>query len=121
MDDFQDYNSFPFGTCTWYADNRFHELYGYFVPWHNNAMAWQWATRAAEYGWDVSATPSVGSIIILQSGVQGAGSAGHVGIVERVLDDGSVIASSMNWWPNPAAVSYQRYQTGQGVSFAKPS
>ena len=120
-DDEIDYNSFPYGTCTWYANKRFHDLYGYYVPWsHGGAMAWQWADRAADLGWNVSSTPTEGAIIVLQSGVQGSGGAGHVGVVEQVLDDGSVIASSMNWGRNPRAVSYQHYYPGQGVSFVSP-
>ncbi|GHO75317.1 hypothetical protein KSD_30880 [Ktedonobacter sp. SOSP1-85] len=120
-DDEIDYNSFPFGTCTWYANKRFHDLYGYYVPWsHGGAMAWQWADRAAESGWNVSSAPTEGAIIVLQGGVQGSGGAGHVGVVEQVLDDGSVIASSMNWQPNPRAVSYQHYYPGRGVSFVSP-
>jgi surface antigen len=120
-DDEIDYNSFPYGTCTWYANKRFHDLYGYYVPWsHGGAMAWQWADRAADLGWNVSSAPTEGAIIVLQGGVQGSGGAGHVGVVERVLDDGSVIASSMNWQPNPRAVSYQHYYPGRGVSFVSP-
>jgi hypothetical protein len=66
------WNVFPYGQCTWYADQRFHQLHGIYVPWTSSANAWQWPTRAAEYGWRVSRRPIPGSIIVLQRGVQGA-------------------------------------------------
>lgn len=110
-------NTFPYGACTWYADQRYQQLHGIFVPWRSNANAWQWNARAYDYGWRVSGSPSVGSIIVLQSGVQGASGLGHVGVVERVVGNGTVIASSMNWGANPSAVSSWQFHAGPGVSF----
>jgi surface antigen len=110
-------NAFPYGACTWYADQRYHALHGTYVPWTNNANAWQWPQRADEYGWRVSPTPQVGSIMVLQSGVQGASWLGHVGVVEQLEGNGSVIASSMNWGANPWAVSHWQFHTGPGVTF----
>jgi surface antigen len=111
------WNVFPYGQCTWYADQRFHQLHGIYVPWTSSANAWQWPTRAAEYGWRVSRRPIPGSIIVLQRGVQGASWAGHVGIVERINRNGSVIVSSMNWGARPFAVSHWRFYPGPGVLF----
>jgi N-acetylmuramoyl-L-alanine amidase len=110
-------NAFPYGACTWYADQRYHDLHGTYVPWTNNANAWQWPQRANEYGWRVSSTPQVGAIIVLQSGVQGASWLGHVGIVEQVKGKNSVIASSMNWGANPWSVTRWQFHTGPGVTF----
>lgn len=110
-------NVFPYGQCTWYADQRFHQLHGVYVPWASSANAWQWSTRASEYGWRVSRRPIPGSIIVLQGGVQGASWAGHVGIVERINHNGSVIVSSMNWGANRFAVSQWRFYPGPGVVF----
>ncbi|PZW19330.1 CHAP domain-containing protein [Thermosporothrix hazakensis] len=110
-------NAFPYGQCTWYANQRYHEMHGYFVPWRWNADAWQWKDRAHEYGWHVSSRPSVGAIMQLLGGVQGAGPFGHVGVVEKVLNNGSVVVSSMNWGVNPLAVSYWTFQSGPGVYF----
>ena len=89
-------NVFPFGQCTWWANQRYHQLHGSFVPWRTNANAFQWVARAADAGWRVSGTPMVGSIVVLQPDVEGAQGLGHVGVVEQVLTDGRVIASSMN-------------------------
>jgi len=110
-------NSFPFGQCTWWADQRYYQLHGIFVPWRTNAIAANWVDRARQFGWHVSNTPTVGSIIVLQPGIQGAYSAGHVGVVEHILHNGSVIASSMNWGTNPRMVTDSTFRSGPGVAF----
>jgi surface antigen len=108
-------NTFPYGACTWYADQRYHELHGAYVPWRGNAYAWPQGANA--YGWRVSSAPSVGSIIALQSGVQGASGMGHVGIVEQIEGNGNIVASSMNWGVNPWAVTHWQFHPGPGVTF----
>jgi len=110
-------NAFPFGQCTWWADQRYYQLHGIFVPWRTNASAANWVNQAHTFGWHVSGTPKVGSIIVLQPGVQGAYSAGHVGVVEHLLSSGSVIASSMNWGSNPGKVTDYTFHLGSGVAF----
>lgn len=108
-------NSYPQGQCTYYADSRYHELTGYYVPWSGNAK--DWATQALAYGWTVSSTPIVPSIICLQAGVQGADATyGHVGVVESI-GKGTVIASNQNWGPYPANVTDVTFSVGPGVSF----
>lgn len=110
-------NVFPFGQCTWWADQRYYQLHGVFVPWRTNAFAANWVNLARQFGWHVSNAPIVGSIMVLQPSVQGAYSAGHVGVVERLLDNGSVVASSMNWGTNPQAVTEHTFHSGPGVAF----
>ncbi len=110
-------NPYPYPACTWWADQRYYQVHGLFVPWTNNAMAWQWNARAAEFGWRVSGWPQVGSILVLQPGIQGAGMYGHVAVVEQVLSNGHVIASSMNWGANPYAVTRAEFTLGGGVAF----
>jgi surface antigen len=110
-------NVFPFGQCTWWADQRYYQLHGLFVPWRTNAIAANWVNRAHEFGWHVSDTPIVGAIMVLQPGVQGAYSAGHVGVVEDLLEDGSVVASSMNWGSHPTMVTEHQFHPGPGVAF----
>jgi N-acetylmuramoyl-L-alanine amidase len=112
-------NPFAYPQCTWWADERYHQLHGVYVPWTTHANAWQWTARAYEFGWHVSRRPTVGSIIDLQPWVQGASRLGHVGVVERVLRNGHVIASSMNWGSNPYAVSYTEFAPGAGVTFIR--
>ena len=109
---------FPYGQCTWWADYRYHQMAGYFIPWGGNAGTW--AAGAAASHWVVSAKPRVPSIIVLQSRVQGAGWVGHVAVVERINSDGSVLTSNFNWYADGggfAIKSYWTFTPGPGVSF----
>lgn len=112
-------NSYPKGQCTWWADERYHQLTGYYVPWAGNAK--DWSAQASKYGWKVSSSPVAPSIICLQGGVQGADSTyGHVGVVESLNSNGTVRASSQNWGLTAAArasTSYYNFKPGAGVSF----
>ncbi len=64
-------NAFPYGSCTWWANQRYFQLHGMFVPWRTQSNAWQWTARAYEFSWHVSGSPVVGAIIDLQPGVEG--------------------------------------------------
>jgi surface antigen len=110
-------NRFAFGQCTYWANMRYHNLTGYWVPWLGNA--YQWAYGASASGWIVSSKPHVPSIIVLQPGVEGAGYFGHVAIVERINKDGSVYTSDYNWYSNGGwdILSYVTFTPGSGVSF----
>ncbi len=110
-------NIFAYGQCTWWADERYLQLHGTYVPWRTNANASQWVNRALEANWRVSSQPIQGSIIVLQPGVQGAWSNGHVGVVEQVMGDGRVIASNMNWGTSHDQVINVQFRAGPGVSF----
>jgi len=110
-------NIFPYGSCTWWANQRYFQLHGIFVPWRTQSNAWQWTARAYEFGWHVSVSPIVGAIIDLQPAVQGASWAGHVAVVERILSNGDVIASNMNWGAYPWQVTYVEFAPGPGVTF----
>jgi surface antigen len=110
---------FAYPQCTWWANERYHQLHGVYVPWRTNANAWQWTARAYDFGWHVSLSPSVGSLIDLQPWLQGAYGQGHVGVVEQVLPNRHVIASSTNWGSNPYAVSYTEFAPGRGVTFIR--
>lgn len=106
--------------CTWYADERYHQLTGYWVPWAADARGW--LAGAQQSGWDsASQPPNAPSIIVLQPGVQMADPVyGHVGVVEKVNPDGSVTTSDLNWGPTPSArsaVSTVVFRTGPGVDF----
>ena len=90
-------NYFPDGQCTWWANERYHQLHGIYVPWTTNSDAWAWKDRAHDFHWNVSSRPSRGAIVDLQPWVQGASGLGHVAVVERMLGNGHVIASNMNW------------------------
>ncbi|MEO8972630.1 MAG: CHAP domain-containing protein [Ktedonobacteraceae bacterium] len=111
------YNWFPYPACTWWADQRYHELHGVYVPWRTQANAWEWTARAQQFGWKVSTRASMGAIINLQPWVQGAYGLGHVAVVEKVYGDGSVLASNMSWGSNPYSVVYVHFYPGSGVTF----
>ena len=111
-------NAFPYGSCTWWASQRYFQLHGMFVPWRTQSNAWQWTARAYQFGWHVSGSPVIGAIIDLQPGVQRASTwAGHVAVVERILSNGHVIASNMNWGAYPWQVTYVEFAPGPGVTF----
>lgn len=44
-----------------------------------------------------SSVPSIGAVMIFRPGQQGAGSAGHVGIVTGINPDGSINLAHANW------------------------
>jgi surface antigen len=113
-------NAYPFGQCTWWAAQRYYQLHNVSVPWMNNSNAGEWVGRAQNFGWHVSSVPKVGSILVLHQNVQGAGSVGHVAVVEKVLGNGTVIASSMNWGNHPRKVTNSWFHQGSGVSFINP-
>ena len=110
-------NLFPYGQCTWWANQRYHQMHGIYVPWTTNSDAWQWTTRAYDYHWRVSSSPSVGAIVDLQPWVQGAYTLGHVAVVEQVLGNGDVIASNMNWGAYYWEVVNVEFTPGPGVTF----
>lgn len=110
-------NFYPYPQCTWWAAQRYHQLTGLYVPWTYNANAWQWTARAYDFHWRVSSRPTVGAIVDLQPWVQGAYGYGHVAVVERVLGNGNVIASNMNWGGYPYYVTDVEFTPSYGVTF----
>jgi N-acetylmuramoyl-L-alanine amidase len=110
-------NYFPYGQCTWYANQRYYALHKIYVPWTSNSDAWAWTARAQNFHWQVSNKPSVGAIVDLQPWVQGAYGLGHVAVVEKVLSNGDVIASSMNWGVYYWEVVDIQLTPAAGVSF----
>lgn len=112
-------NTYPYGQCTWWANNRFHEVTGTYVGWMGDAHSW--ASMAMGGGWQVTRTPVQSpQIICLQPFVQGAGFLGHVGYVESVQNAGTVIVSNMNWGftrAEQSSVQNVTFYTGPGVQF----
>ncbi len=106
---------FFYGQCTYWANMRYHQLTGHFVPWLGNAG--EWAYQAPAYGWAISSQPKVPSIIVLAPGVQGAGWYGHVAVVEKINTDGSVQTSNWNWVGGWAVTTYVNFTPGPGVHF----
>lgn len=91
-------NGYTPGYCTYYVASRIS------IP-KNWGNANTWDNYARVSGWTVSSVPVVGAI--LQTDV---GWAGHVGIVEAVSDDGSMIKySDMNGLAGFARVGYSNW------------
>ncbi|HIW12653.1 MAG TPA: CHAP domain-containing protein [Candidatus Salinicoccus stercoripullorum] len=88
-------NHYTQGDCTWHVYERLNEM-GVSVSnsWGN---ASNWDSAALGSGMTVSNSPSVGAIMQLDPGQGGAGSMGHVAVVEAVNADGSIQVSEMNW------------------------
>lgn len=102
-------NRFFYGQCTYWADLRYHELTGIWIPWLGNA--YEWYQQAINYGWHTSSYPNPNgpSIIVLGPYVQDDLSPyGHVGIVEKINGDGTVTTSNMHW-PYVGVVSYVNF------------
>ena len=106
---------FAYGNCTYWANMRYHELTGHWIPWLGNAAQWYYGARMS--GWAVSGMPHVPSILVLQPGVQEAGWYGHVAIVEKINSDGSVLTSNWNWQGSWASETFVTFRPGSGVSF----
>ena len=71
------------GQCTWGALNKWYQSEGYYPGgWTGNAMAW--ASGAAAAGYTVTGTPRTRSILVMQPGVHGSSSVGHVAWVTAV-------------------------------------
>ena len=108
-------NRFFYGQCTYWANKRYHDLTGVWVPWLGNADEWAW--QAPAYGWNTSSTPRLHSIMVFQPYIEGAGYYGHVAIVESI--NGTDILTS-NWNAAGAAwatTTYIHNYPRQGVTF----
>ena len=89
------YNGYDYGWCTWYAANKVA------VP-ANWGNANTWDNYAAGSGWTVSSVPRPGAVAQTD-----AGGLGHVGVVEAVSPDGTMIKySDMNGLAGWGATGY---------------
>lgn len=79
-------NGYDYGYCTWYVATKIS------LP-SNWGNASTWAYYASLSGWNVSSTPTVGSIAQTR---YAAGGEGHVAIVEVINGDGTIWTSEMN-------------------------
>jgi N-acetylmuramoyl-L-alanine amidase len=87
-------NGYDYGWCTWHAANR-RIAAGKPLP-TNLGNANTWYGRAAGLGMSVGTQPRVGAVIWHRPGYQ-SGFLGHVGYVESVKADGSIVVSDMNF------------------------
>jgi N-acetylmuramoyl-L-alanine amidase len=81
-------NRYAYGNCTWYAYERRAQMGRPVGSFWGNGGSWAYSGAAA--GYVVNNTPAAGAILVE------AGSPGHVGVVESVNADGSIVISEMN-------------------------
>lgn len=84
-------NRMVWGQCTYYAW-WWREANGNPLPAALTGDAKYWAANARSLGLQVNNTPSAGAVF-----QTGAGWYGHVGVVLRVNDDGSIVVREMNY------------------------
>ena len=82
-------NRYAPGNCTWYAYERRAQMGRPVGSFWGNANTWASSARAA--GYLVNRSPAAGAVLVDQ-----AGYFGHVGVVERVLENGDIVISEMN-------------------------
>ena len=105
-------NRYAYGWCTWYAWQWRHDNMpsNYDLP-SNLGNANTWAAAAAAAGFSVSRTPQRGDVFQTAYGW-----AGHVGIVQSVNPDGSIVISDMNGiagWGRVGTTTVPASQVGQ--------
>ncbi|WP_018143237.1 CHAP domain-containing protein [Alloscardovia criceti] len=87
--------AYEFSQCTWWAYTRRHQLGLPVGSYFGNGA--QWADSARKLGYSVDNTPQVGDVVVFQPGQEGAVAYyGHVAIVEKVNEDGSIVTSESN-------------------------
>ena len=86
-------NAYEFSQCTWWVYVRRHQL-GLPAGSHmGNGCQWAYSARALGY-WVDNTPRHVGDIIVFAAGQEGSDSYyGHVAIVEKINDDGSIVTS----------------------------
>jgi surface antigen len=88
-------NGYSYGYCTWHVANRRIAI-GKPLP-KNLGNAVTWPTLAASAGLGVGDMPRAGAVLWHKSSFSIAGGLGHVGFVEKINDDGSILVSDMNY------------------------
>jgi surface antigen/uncharacterized coiled-coil protein SlyX len=87
--------------CTSYAAWRFLQVHG--VPFDNtrpgSGSAYNWPNLAADQGYSVSSTPSVGAAVSWNRPLFAGDQWGHVAIVEAVYSSTDIVVSEYNWSP----------------------
>jgi surface antigen/LysM repeat protein len=107
-------NGYIPGFCTWYVANR-RAAAGNPIP-NNLGNAATWYPIAVATGMPTGYTPKAGAVLwhVNTSIARGLG---HVGYVERVNDDGSILVSDMNFAAGRFAVSTRTIQPSEFGSY----
>ena len=111
-------------NCVGYACGRFNEIIGDMKYPYLNCNAENFIERAKQYGLQVSDKPVVGGIMVWQKGatLSGNDGAGHVAIVEKIIDNNTIYTSesgyeSSAFWNSTRKNSNGRWGMGSAYSF----
>lgn len=108
---FNHQNLYTEGQCTWYVFDRRSQAGKPISTYWSDAK--NWATNAANDGYQVDHSPEVGAIMQSVPGVYG-----HVAYVERVNGDGSILISEMNYTNGPYNTDYRTIPASEVSSYS---
>ncbi len=104
-------------NCVGYAWGRWREILNKFTTLsRGNAEIW-WGNTGD--GYSRGSTPKIGAVICWRKGVAGVSSdgAGHVGIVERINDDGTITVSNSAYKSTKFYLTTLRYPYNVGTNY----
>ena len=112
-------------NCVGYACGRFNEIIGSMKYPYLNCNAENFIERAINtYGLEIGQTPKAGAIMVWQKGstLSGNDGAGHVAIVEKVIDANTVYTSESSYggsafWNSTRKNTNARWGIGSGYTF----
>lgn len=85
-------------NCVGYASGRFNEIIGTYKYTTLNCNAENFIERAKAAGLEISNTPTLGGIMVWQKGtLSSSDGAGHVAIVEKIIDDNTIYTSESGY------------------------
>lgn len=111
-------------NCVGYACGRFNEIIGNMKYPYLNCNAENFIERAKQYGLEISDKPTLGGIMVWQKGatLSGNDGAGHVAIVEKIIDDNTIYTSESGYgsnafWNSTRSNTNGRWGIGSGYKF----
>lgn len=111
-------------NCVGYACGRFNEIIGNMKYPYLNCNAENFIERARQYGLEISDKPTLGGIMVWQKGdtLSGDDGAGHVAIVEKIIDNNTIYTSESGYgsnafWNSTRSNTNGRWGIGSGYKF----
>lgn len=111
-------------NCVGYACGRFNEIIGSMKYPYLNCNAENFIERAKQYGLEISDKPVLGGIMVWKKGatLSGNDGAGHVAIVEKIIDNNTIYTSesgygSSAFWNSTRSNSNGRWGMASSYSF----
>ena len=111
-------------NCVGYACGRFNEIIGSMKYPSLNCNAENFIERAKSLGLKISDKPVLGGIMVWQKGItlNGSDGAGHVAIVEKIIDSNTIYTSESGYnnkafWNSTRTNNNGRWGIGAGYTF----